>query len=175
MPNYRRNLLPGGSFFFTVNLADRRSKLLTERVDLLRTALRYVRARRPFTVDAIVVLPDHVHTIWTLPPGDADFATRWRLIKTLFSRSVEDTELLSPSRQAKGERGIWQRRFYEHVLRDDEDYANHVDYAHFNPVKHGHVGRPIDWPFSSLHRYIREGILPADWGTDGNVVDLNLG
>jgi putative transposase len=108
---YRRNFVPGGSFFFTANLADRRSQLLTERVHLLGTAFRYVRARRAFTIDAIVVLPDHLHSIWTLPPDDADFATRWRLIKTVFSRGIEPDEGRSASRKVKGERGIWQRRY----------------------------------------------------------------
>jgi putative transposase len=108
--NYRRNLVPGGSFFFTVNLADRRSRLLTERADLLREAFRYVRSRHPFTVDAIVVLPDHLHAIWTLPPGDADYAMRWRLIKAFFSRGIDTGERISASGERKGERGIWQRR-----------------------------------------------------------------
>jgi putative transposase len=122
---YGRNFIPGGSFFFTVNVADRRSRLLKERVDLLRGAFRYVRARHVFTIEAIVVLPDHLHTIWTLPPGDADFATRWRLLKTVFSRGIEPSETCSPSRKAKGERGIWQRRYWEHTIRDEIDFERH--------------------------------------------------
>lgn len=135
--NYRRNFVPGESYFFTVNLADRRSSLLIERIDSLRRAFRYARAGHPFTLDAIVVLPDHLHTIWTLPPGDLDFANRWRLIKTEFSRALKPNQPASPSRSAKGERDIWQRRYWEHTLRDEIDFQRHCDYIHFNPVKHG--------------------------------------
>jgi len=135
MTNYRRNFIRGASFFFTVNLADRRSRLLIERVDLLRGAFRYTRARHPFVIEAIVVLPDHLHAIWTLPDGFADFALRWRLIKSAFSRALPHRERISESRTAKGERGIWQRRYWEHTLRDEKDFARHVDYIHYNPVK----------------------------------------
>ena len=147
MANYRRNLLAGGSYFFTVNLADRRRELLTEHVDLLRAAFRQVRARHPFSIEAAVILPDHLHAIWTLPDGDADFATRWRLIKSGFSHALPGGERISASRAAKSERGIWQRRYWEHTLRDEEDFARHLDYIHFNPVKHGHTLRVRDWPF----------------------------
>jgi putative transposase len=135
---YRRNFIPGGLFFFTVNLADRRSRLLSERVDILRQAFRYVRVRHPFTLDAIVILPDHLHAIWTLPPGDADYAMRWRLIKGFFSRRIEAGEEISASRKRKAERGIWQRRYWEHTIRDEHDFERHCDYIHFNSVKHGH-------------------------------------
>lgn len=165
MTNYRRNFVPGGSFFFTVNLADRRSRLLTERVGLLREGFRYVRARRPFTLDAIVVLPDHLHAIWTLPPGDADYATRWRLIKAFFSRGIEASERISDSRKRKGERGIWQRRYWEHTLRDERDFERHCDYIHFNPVKHGHARTASGWPHSSFHRFVKLRIYPADWAS----------
>jgi putative transposase len=111
MTNYRRNFLPGGSFFFTVNLADRRLPLLTEHVGVLRSAFRYARRRHPFAIGAIVVLPDHLHAIWTLPEGDCDFAVRWRLIKSAFSRALPRRETVSSSRAGKGERGIWQRRY----------------------------------------------------------------
>ena len=116
MTAYRRNLVAGGTHFFTVNLVDRRFPLLTDNIDLLRTAFRYTRHRHPFTIDAIVVLPDHLHALWTLPVGDSDFATRWRLIKTKFSRGLRTTERISASRSSKGERGIWQRRFWEHTV-----------------------------------------------------------
>ena len=139
MTNYRRNFVPGGSYFFTVNLTDRQSRLLTENIGALRTAFRYTRGRHPFTIDAIVVLPDHVHAVWTLPEGDCDFALRWRLIKSVFSRGVPAGERISQSRAARGERGIWQRRYWEHTLRDEGDFARHVDYIHYNPVKHGYV------------------------------------
>src|SRR3954454_12732453 len=113
MTNYRRNFVPGGSYFFTVNLADRRFRLLIEHVNALRSAFRHVRARHPFSIEAIVVLPDHLHTIWTLPDGDADFALRWQLLKSAFSRSLPKEEQVSASRREKGERGIWQRRYWE--------------------------------------------------------------
>jgi putative transposase len=164
--NYRRNLVPGGSFFFTLNLADRRSRLLTERVGLLREAFRYVRARHPFTLDAIVVLPDHLHAIWTLPPGDADYAMRWRLIKAVFSRDIDAGERISASRKRRGERGIWQRRYWEHTLRDERDFERHCDYMHFNPVKHGHARAAGEWPHSSFQRFVKLGIYPADWASE---------
>jgi len=166
MANYRRNFLPGASYFFTVNLADRRLRLLTEHIGTLGSAFRETRARQPFTIDAIVILPDHLHAIWTLPEDDADFALRWRLIKLAFSRALPRGERILRSRAEKGERGIWQRRYWEHTLRDETDFARHVDYIHFNPVKHGHVMRVLDWPHSSFHRMVRLGICPPDWGGD---------
>ncbi len=166
MTNYRRNFVPGSSYFFTVNLAERRLRLLTEHIGLLRAAFRNTRAQRAFTIDAVAVLPDHLHAIWTLPEGDADFATRWRLIKSAFSRALPPGERVSESRSAKGERGIWQRRYWEHTLRDENDFARHVDYIHFNPVKHGYVTRVKDWPHSSFHRMVRLGLCPEDWAGD---------
>jgi putative transposase len=121
---YRRNFVAGGSFFFTVNLADRRLRLLTESIDALRTTFRETQRRHPFAIDAIVVLPDHLHTVWTLPEGDADFSTRWRLIKASFSRKLAAGEPVSSSRAGKGERGIWQRRYWEHTIRDENDFAH---------------------------------------------------
>jgi putative transposase len=175
MTNYRRNFLPGASYFFTVNLADRRLRLLTEHVGALRSAFRKTRTHHAFTIDAIVVLPDHLHAIWTLPDGDADFALRWRLIKSAFSRALPRGEQVSRSRAEKGERGIWQRRYWEHTLRDEADFARHVDYIHFNPVKHGHVTRVLDWPHSSFHRMVRLGICPADWAGDAEESGAGFG
>jgi putative transposase len=166
MTNYRRNVVPGGCYFFTVAIADRRLRLLTDHVEHLRSAFRDTRMRHPFVVDAIVILPDHLHAIWTLPEGDGDFASRWRLIKSAFSRGLPRGERVSASRVSKAERGIWQRRYWEHVIRDDADLARHVDYIHFNPVKHGLVPRVCDWPHSSFHRYVERGDLPPDWGGD---------
>jgi putative transposase len=163
MANYRRNFLPGGSYFFTVNLADRRWALLVDHIGLLRAACRQVRSRHPFTIEAAVVLPDHLHAIWTLPEGDADFALRWRLIKSAFSLRVPGGERISTSRASRGERGIWQRRYWEHTLRDTDDFARHFDYIHFNPVKHGHAIRVCHWPYSSFHRWVRLGVYPLDW------------
>lgn len=166
MTYYRRNFLLGGSFFFTVNLADRRLRLLTEHIDDLRTAFRETRQRHPFTTDAMVVLPDHLHTVWTLPEGDANFATRWRLIKSAFSRRLPTGEPISESRVTKGERGIWQRRYREYTIRDEGDFARHIDYVHINPVKHGYVTRVRDWPHSSFHRMVKLGVYPEDWAGD---------
>ncbi len=168
MTRYRRNFVAGGSFFFTVNLADRRSRLLTGHIELLRAAFRDTRRRRPFTIDAVVVLPEHLHAIWTLPADDADFATRWQLIKASFSRGLSAKEAVSPSRSRKRERGIWQRRYWEHTLRDDADFGRHTDYIHFNPVRHGHVARVRDWPYSSFHHMVRLGLYPADWAGDAD-------
>jgi putative transposase len=166
MTDYRRNFLAGGRFFFTVNLADRRLRLLTDHIEKLRTAFRDTRRHHPFATAAMVVLPDHLHTIWTLPEGDADFSTRWRLIKSAFSRNLTSDERISWSRATKGERGIWQRRYWEHTIRDDNDFARHVDYIHINPVKHRLVTRVRDWPYSSFHRMVKLGVYPEDWAGD---------
>jgi len=167
MPDYRRNRVLGGTYFFTVNLLQRSSDLLVEEVELLRGIVRGVRADRPFHIDAWVVLPDHMHCVWTLPQGDADYSGRWQCIKTGFSKAVPATEVRTATRIARGERGIWQRRFWEHTVRDERDYVRHVDYVHYNPVKHGLVARAAGWRFSSFHRAVREGIYPADWGGNG--------
>ena len=163
---YRRCDISGGTYFFTVNLAERSQGLLVEHIDTLRDAVRTVKHRHPFYIDAMVIMPDHVHAAWSLPKGDADYPTRWMLIKAQFSRSLPKGERIRVSRASKGERGIWQRRYWEHFIRDERDYARHVDYIHYNPVKHGYVLRPVDWPYSSLHRYIQRGILPVDWGVE---------
>lgn len=175
MTAYRRNLVPGGSFFFTVNLAERRLSLLTDHIELLRAAFRDTRLRHPFTIDALVVLPDHLHTVWTMPEGDAEFAMRWRLIKSTFSRGLAGGERISASREAKGERGIWQRRYWEHTIRDEADFARHLDYIHINPVKHGLVPRVCDWIPSSFHRHVKLGNYPADWGGDRSEDDHDYG
>jgi len=166
MTNYRRNFARGGTYFFTVNLDDRRLALLTDHIDRLRAAFRYTRARHPFAIDAIVVLPEHLHAIWTLPEDDSDYARRWRLIKSTFSRALPTGEHVSRSRAERGERGIWQRRYWERTIRDEGDFARHADYIHYNPVKHGHVTQVKAWPHSSFHRMVRLGICPEDWGGD---------
>ena len=166
MPNYVRNWVPGGTYFFTVALRDRHADLLTRYVDALREAMRATRVRYPFSIIAIVVLPDHSHCLWTLPPGDHDFATRWKSIKSRFSRAVPRTALARPDGLRTGERGLWQRRYWEHTIRDEGDLANHIDYIHINPVKHGHVSRAADWPHSSIHRFIADGIVSSDWATE---------
>jgi|HubBroStandDraft_6_1064221.scaffolds.fasta_scaffold1387114_1 putative transposase len=168
MPDYRRNRAPGGTYFFTVNLLDRRSELLVQRIDGLREVVREVRRRRPFHIDAWVVMPEHMHCLWTLPEGDADFPGRWRAIKTGFSKSLPNSEPRSPVMIRRGERGIWQRRYWEHTVRDERDYAAHMDYIHFNPVKHGLTERPSDWPFSSFRRCVAAGFYPAEWVGGGD-------
>jgi putative transposase len=165
MSQYRRAKIDGSKFFFTVVLADRSSSLLVDQIDRLRQAYRVIQERRPFETIAICVLPDHIHAIWALPEGDADFSTRWSLIKSGFSRGL-DALPRSQSKRAKREKGVWQRRYWEHAIRDDADLERHIDYIHFNPVKHGHVTHVADWPHSSFHRYVERGVLVADWGGD---------
>lgn len=164
MTEYRRALIPGGHYFFTVNLAERRGQdLLVREADRLREAVRTVQAQHPFEIVAAVVLPDHLHMIWRLPDNDIDYAARWNLIKGGFSRTLPAGEQRSASRIARRERGIWQRRYWEHLIRDEEDLRRHVEYIHYNPVKHGCAKTPIEWPYSSLHRYVRQGHYAADW------------
>jgi putative transposase len=125
---------------------------------LLREATRAVRVKHPFEIIAIVILPDHIHAVWELPAGDADYALRWRLIKTSF------TKALNMIHQDAASKSVWQSRYWEHTIRDDLDLQRHVDYIHWNPVKHGYATRPVDWLYSSIHRYLRDGLLSADWG-----------
>jgi putative transposase len=165
MPNYHRAFIPGASWFFTVNLLDRRRRLLVEHIGALRAAVRETRRRFPFHIDAMVVLPDHLHTVWTLPEGDCDFPVRWRLIKIGFSKSIPDGECVGASRRVRGERGIWQRRYWEHMIRDERDYARHIDYCWFNPVKHGLVANVEDWPYSSFHRDHHHNPRPGDFAS----------
>ena len=154
---YRRAYQPGGSFFFTVVTARRRPIFSSATaVDVLRDAFRAVRQKRPFDIVAIVILPDHLHCIWTLPAGDTDFMTRWRLIKTWFSKRA-------------GLKDVWQHRYWEHVLRDERDLINHVDYIHYNPVKHGWAETPVEWPHSSFAHYVSRGTYPRDWAAGGGV------
>ncbi len=158
MPHYRRVYMPGGWYFFTVVSFERRP-ILTTAVGLksLRIALDTTKSRHPFTTVAWVVLPDHLHCIWQLPESDADYSTRWRLIKTYFTREylralVVTTQEVTPSRARHREKAVWQRRFWEHCIRDDEDLRRHINYIHFNPVKHGFVTEATDWRQSSIHR-----------------------
>jgi putative transposase len=171
MPDYRRYRVPGGTYFFTINLLDRHSDLLVRHIEALRESVRRTRIERPFHIDAWVVLPEHVHCVITLPPGDDDFSNRIKAIKIRFVRALEPDEWRSPVRVAKGERGIWQRRFWEHAIRDDDDYARHLDYVHFYPVKHGHATSVAQWPYSTFHHCVRTGIYPMDWG-GGEVDDI---
>jgi len=161
---YRRSDTAGGTHFFTVNLAERNSDALVRYIADLREVMNKVKVTHPFTVVAMVVLPEHLHAIWRLPPGDAGYPMRWSLLKAGFSRRLDKTEHRRPSRVAKRERGIWQRRYWEHQIRDAQDLERHVAYVHFNPVKHGWVKRPVDWPHSTLQAYIARGMAAPDWG-----------
>jgi putative transposase len=165
MVGYRRNLVAGGTYFFTVTLEDRRSRALVDHISALRDAFRTARRERPFVIDAIVILPDHLHAIFTLPLEDSDFSGRWRRIKGHFSSHMIAAGA-SEERHPNGEYALWQRRFWEHTIRNEKDFARHVDYIHFNPIKHGLVSRVSDWPHSSFHLYVRRGILPEDWAGD---------
>ena len=163
MPNYRRAFIPGGCWFFTVNLLERRRTLLVDHIGSLRESIAKTRHKYPFEINAFVVLPNHLHALWTLPPGNADFSTRWRLIKTAFAKSLPMQEQVSAVRKARNERGIWQRRFWEHMIRNATDYARHIECCYINPVKHGLVTRVQDWPHSSFGRDVERGIFPLDW------------
>jgi putative transposase len=174
MVRYRRNFIPGGTYFFTVTLADRRATALVDHIDTLRSAFHAARGARPFAIDAIVVLPDHLHAILTLPTDDADFSGRRRRIKGHFSSALIEAGL-HLKRWPNGDLALWQRRFWEHTVRDESDFARHIDYVHFNPVKHGLVQRVRDWPYSSFHRYVREGLLPEDWAGDVSEKEADFG
>jgi putative transposase len=171
---YRRAFTPGGTFFFTL-VTDQRRPIFASNtaIDVLRDAIRTVRSQRPFTIDAMVVLPDHLHALWSLPPGDSDFSTRWRLIKTWFSKNCDPAlrGLRNPARARKNGQAIWQQRFWEHQISDTQDYTRHIEYIHYNPVKHGLVVSPIEWAYSSFHRYVANGLYSADWGAGWVDVD----
>ncbi len=168
MATFRRSLVPGATYFFTVN-THTRQKILThpQVVAALRAAFHSVKARYPFEIDAFVLLPDHLHCIWTLPPEDARYSLRWNAIKRLVSqqtRTLHSQNLGSLQRERR-ELGLWQRRFWEHQIRDESDFEKHVDYIHWNPVKHRYAVRILEWPYSSFHRYVKRGLRPRDWAT----------
>ncbi|MEJ2347129.1 MAG: transposase [Gammaproteobacteria bacterium] len=170
MPNYRRARTAGGTFFFTVVTQYRRPWLCTPLARAaLRRSIHTVRVRYPFRIDAWVLLPDHMHCIWTLPKDDSDYAGRWRLIKMLTAKrltAMPATRAAMRSRAARRERALWQRRFWEHRIRDARDMAAHMDYIHYNPVKHELCPAPADWAYSSFHRYVRNGTYERDWAAD---------
>ena len=174
MPDYRRYRVPGGTYFFTINLLERRAGLLVRHIDDLREAVRRTRRERPFRIDAWVVLPEHMHCIVTLPDGDDDYSNRIEAIKIRFVRAIPTSERRSRTRVIRGERAIWQRRFWEHAIRSDIDYARHMDYVHYNPVKHGYVTFARDWPYSTFHRMVSAGLYPPDWGA-GDIEDVPAG
>jgi putative transposase len=161
MPDYRRWRAPGGTYFFTINLLERRSDLLVRRIDALREAVRRTGRERPFHIDAWVVLPEHTDCIITLPEGNDDFSNRIKAIKIRCVRATPATERRSKTRVARSERGIWQRHSWEHAIRSDADYSRHMDYVHFNPAKHGHVTFAVDWPWSTFHRLVKVSLRCA--------------
>ena len=173
MPNYRRPNISGGTYFITQVTYQRETWLCSEvGRKALREALERVREKHPFSIDAFVLLPEHFHCLWTLPPNDGDFSMRLRLIKTYvtkdYGQELAINREISLSRQKRKESNLWQRRFWEHLIRDEQDFALHCDYIHYNPVRHGLCTNPQDWQFSSIHRFIAQGIYPANWGRDGS-------
>lgn len=171
MPDYRRARLKGGIYFFTLTTLERRPILTDER---RRTALRQtiieVKSSMPFEILAWVLLPDHLHTLWQLPEGDANFSARWSSIKRRVTQKLNarSAPATNPSRLRRREGTLWQRRFWEHSIRNDADFERHIDYIHYNPVKHGYVAKVADWPYSTFHRYVRDGVYPEDWARDDN-------
>ena len=156
MSDYRSNQVPGQTYFFTVRLKDPRATLLTDHISAFGEAIRQARIKRPFHVDAWVAMPSHAHAIWTLPPGDTDCASRWRVVKIAFSKSVRKARKI-----AAPDSMIWMRHFQQHALHGADDYVQAVDYIHNNPVAHGMCGQPADWPWSSVHRFIADGMIDA--------------
>jgi putative transposase len=166
---YRRARIAGGTYFFTLVTHHRRRFLCEpDAIALLSQSFRYTKQRHSFEIDAVVILPEHLHCVWTLPEGDSNYSMRWRLIKTFFSRHCGDEIRgeISASRRDKKEQAVWQRRFWEHCIRDEMDWRQHVEYIHYNPVRHGLVKSPKDWEYSSFHRYVREGKYNMMWGSD---------
>lgn len=172
---YRRVIIPGAIYFFTLNLRNRGSKLLTKEINKLRIAFQRAKKKYPFKIEGIVILPDHIHMMLRLPLSDGNFSLRIRLIKSNFTHQLQRNEYINQSRRKKGERGIWQRRFWEHLIRDEKDYEHHLNYIHFNPVKHGYVTRPADWPYSSIHRDIEVGLLPKNWTCEYDFTNSQFG
>ena len=162
MVNYRRNYITGGTYFFTVNLYHRDTELLTRYIQALREAFRSTKQQHPFRIDAIVILPDHLHTLWTLPKGDDNYPQRWRSIKSQFTRAIK-IQGYPVKKNKRGEHYVWQKRYWEHTIKNQHDLQRHMDYIHYNPVKHGHVNNVSDWQYSSFHRYVAKGRLDKKW------------
>ncbi len=169
---YRRSRTNGATYFFTVLTYKRKRILLKEdNVKIIKEAFKEIATKRPFKIDAFILLPDHIHCIWTLPEGDDDFSTRWRLIRSYFTRrcDIKFRDNQTSNMQTKGLQGVWQQRFWEHQVRDEGDFASHVDYIHYNPVKHGLIKTPHEWPYSTFHKYVKKGIYDVYWGTDHEI------
>ena len=170
MVNYRRNFIKGGCYFFTVNLKNRQSTLLIDAVNQLRSSFSYVHSKKPFEIIAIVILPEHLHCIWQLPENDKDYPARWKSIKSHFTRQLKKTGI-QISKNKHNEHNIWQRRYWEHTIRNENDLTRHIDYIHYNPVKHGWVKSVSDWKYSSFHNYVKKGSLPLNWGNNLEIID----
>jgi putative transposase len=179
MSHYRRANKDGCSHFFTV-VSYRRQQILCDAYirKSLRAAIIASQLKHPFTIDAWILLPDHLHCIWTLPRGDADFSKRWSIIKRSVSLDCAEhykkDKWVTASKKKHRESTIWQRRFWEHRIRDQNDFNRHIDYIHYNPVKHGLCKRPVEWQYSTLHRYIRDGIYPVEWAAQGSNIDSGV-
>ena len=173
---YRRCFIPGGTYFFTLATFQRKNILCKpENINILKAAFERVKSSHPFDIQAIVVLPDHLHCIWTLPENDAEYPARWNAIKNYFTKNTKDRPFSATSivRTRKREQEVWQRRFWEHAIRDDDDFVTHVEYIHFNPVKHGYVKSPMEWAHSSFHKFVRQGAYSKNWGMN-QFQDLDL-
>ena len=171
MPEYRRYFVSGGTYFFTLVALHRKHLFDSpEARNILGKIMRGEREKTPFQTVAIVLMPEHLHTIWTLPPGDEDYSARLRAIKAKFTsewlKIAEREEKVTQGYLAQRRRGIWQPRFMEHTIRDETDLHNHFNYIHYNPVKHGYAHSPNDWPWSSFHKYVMSGDYPMNWGAD---------
>ena len=172
MPRYIRSSAQGGIYFFTLVAYERRKILCNDDfLHAFRQSIKHIQQQYPFEILAWVQMPDHLHCIWQLPIDDSNFSMRWSQIKRLTTKACPQYHLslnnLSASKMKRNEKGIWQRRFYEHKIRNEQDLITHMDYLHYNPVKHGVVDNVMDWQYSSFHRLVREGSYPADWGSDG--------
>ncbi len=167
MSYYRRNQQAGATYFFTLCLRDRKSRILVDYIDVLRLAYRKTQRKKPFITEAIVILPDHIHALWTMPTEDDDYPSRVRLFKSHFTRQlpVVMKQTDNKNRQTHKQTGIWQLRYWEHTIRDEYDFINHANYIHYNPIKHGYVKNVADWKYSTFHRYVKKGLYEKDWGS----------
>ncbi|MFL0797173.1 MAG: transposase [Cellvibrionaceae bacterium] len=173
MVNYRRNYLPGGTFFFTASLQDRSKTYLVDNIECFRQSVRLTKQKYPFEIIAAVVLPDHVHMIWQLPQGESDFSKRWQMIKKEFTKSLL-AHSVPVSRKSENRYNLWQSRFWEYTIRNEQDLERCINYIHYNPVKHSYVTRVWGWPFSSFHQYVSRGVLSVDWGDNITLIETSL-